>query len=475
MQRDVGIIREAIAVRHGSMTRPKNRFDLPEWAGAFGDLGTLIPFVVAYLSVLRIDANGLFVAFGLSLIAVGLVYRTPFPVQPMKAIGVAAVSQGALAAGMGAAVVTGAALSTGLLWILLAATGLARRASAWVPRPALLGVVMGLGFTFMLEGIRMMSGNPWLAAALLALALALLSRPRVPAMLVLLAVGFAITLYQQPAVISGLGGVRPELKFPTLALGSLTWPDIWSGFLLLALPQLPLTFGNALISITDENNRLFPDRPVSERTVAYSTGLMNIGAALLGGIPMCHGAGGMAGHVQFGARTGGSSIILGAILLAAGLFFSSSIATIFEAFPPALLGVILFLAGVQLALGSREPGGEKIDRFVVLATAAFAIWNVGIAVLVGILDLGEGEDVEVDELRSDVEGRDDQHSQAEREWQVAPRIADFARREGDVVPRVGSEERAHHRCADQRDYGPTPGGPMPEIMKVGGDGPRVSA
>jgi len=44
---------------------PQNRFDLPEWSGAFGDLGTLIPFVVAYLSVLKMDASGLFVAFGL--------------------------------------------------------------------------------------------------------------------------------------------------------------------------------------------------------------------------------------------------------------------------------------------------------------------------------------------------------------------------------------------------------------------------
>jgi hypothetical protein len=93
----------------------KNRFDLPEWAGAFGDLGTLIPFVAAYLSVLKMDANGLLVAFGLSLIAVGAIYRTPFPVQPMKAIGVAAVSQTALAAGMGSATVVGAALTTGAL------------------------------------------------------------------------------------------------------------------------------------------------------------------------------------------------------------------------------------------------------------------------------------------------------------------------------------------------------------------------
>ncbi len=361
-----------------------NRFDLPEWAGAFGDLGTLIPFVVAYLTVLKMDANGLLIAFGLSLIAVGLIYRTPFPVQPMQAISVTAVSQAALAAGMGAATVVGAALATGILWIAFAATGLARHAAAWVPRPALLGVVMGLGFSFMLEGIRMMSASPWVAAALLALAFILLSRPRVPAMLVLLAVGVAIGLYEQSSLVASLGALRPEFRLPAFAWPSLTPQDLWTGFLLLALPQLPLTFGNALISITEENNRLFPDRPGSERSVALSTGVMNLASSAMGGIPMCHGAGGMAGHVQFGARTGGSSIILGGILLAAGLFFSSSIATVFAMFPPSLLGVILFLAGIQLALGSREEGGEKIDRFVVLATAAFAMWNVGLAVLFGI-------------------------------------------------------------------------------------------
>jgi len=367
------------------IVRPPNRFDLPEWAGAFGDLGTLIPFVAAYVSILKMDANGLLVAFGLALIVVGSIYRTPFPVQPMKAIGAAAVSQTALAAGLGATVVVGAALTTGVLWIVLAVTGLGRRAASWVPRSALTGVVMGLGFSFMLEGIRMMEGGSWLAGLLLALTLALLGRPRMPAMLVLLAIGVAMALINEPGLMRELAAVKPELKIPALAWGTLSMGDLWTGFILLSLPQLPLTFGNAYLSITEENNRLFPDRTVSERSVAYSTGLMNLGASLLGGIPMCHGAGGMAGHVQFGARTGGSSIILGCVLLGAGLFFSASIVTVFKMFPQSVLGVILFLAGLQLALGSRDTGAEKTDRFVVLATAAFAIWNVGVAVLFGIL------------------------------------------------------------------------------------------
>jgi MFS superfamily sulfate permease-like transporter len=365
--------------------RPRNRFDLPEWSGAFGDLGTLIPFVAAYISILKMDANGLLVSFGLALIAAGVIYRTPFPVQPMKAIGAAAVGQSALAAGVGAAAVIGAALTTGLMWIVLAASGLGRRAANWVPRPALMGVVMGLGFSFMLEGIRMMSTSPWIGGLLLALTLLLLGRPRVPAMLVLLAIGVALALLREPELAHQLGGLRIEFKMPTLAWGTLSASDLWTGFILLALPQLPLTFGNAYLLITEENNRLFPERPVSERSVAYSTGLMNLGASLLGGIPMCHGAGGMAGHVQFGARTGGSSIILGSILLGAGLFLSSSIDIVFKIFPHHVLGVILFMAGLQLALGSRDTGAEKTDRFVVLATAAMAIWNVGVAVLFGIL------------------------------------------------------------------------------------------
>ena len=72
-------------------SRPVNKFDLSEWAGAFGDLGTLIPFVAAYIAILKMNPNGMLVAFGIALIAVGFIYRTPFPVQPMKAIGASAV------------------------------------------------------------------------------------------------------------------------------------------------------------------------------------------------------------------------------------------------------------------------------------------------------------------------------------------------------------------------------------------------
>ena len=152
----------------------------------------------------------------------------------------------------------------------------------------------------------------------------------------------------------------------------------------LALPQVPLTLGNAVIAITEENNRLFPHRPTNESKISTSTGLMNLLSASVGGVPMCHGAGGMAGHVQFGARTGGALVILGVVLLVIAMFFSSSVASLLRLFPTPILGVILFLTGAQLALGACDVPRDKGERFAMMATAALAVWNVGIAFVVGM-------------------------------------------------------------------------------------------
>jgi predicted benzoate:H+ symporter BenE len=361
-----------------------NRYDLRELAGAFGDLGTLIPFVAAYVAIVKMDPAPVLLGFGLALIVVGAVFRTPFPVQPMKAIGAVAVGQSAHFA-LTASTVAGAGLVTGVIWLVLGATGMARRLSEWVPRPALLGVILGLGFSFMLEGIRMMATSPWLGGVLLVMTLLLLSRPQFPAMLGLLAAGFLIALVEQPGLWAELRGIRLSPGVPSFAWPSLTWNDLWLGAVFLALPQLPLTFGNAMLAITEENNRLFPQHPVSEGKVAVSTGLLNLWSSAIGGIPMCHGAGGMAGHVRFGATTGGASIMLGILLTGIALLLGDSIGLLLRVFPQSVLGVILFLAGAELALGSREPGPDKIDRFVMLATAALAVMNVGIAVIFGIL------------------------------------------------------------------------------------------
>jgi MFS superfamily sulfate permease-like transporter len=362
----------------------RNRFDRMEFAGAFGDLGTLVPFVVAYIGVLKMDPFGVLLAFGVAMIACGVFYRTPVPVQPMKAAGAIATTQAAQTLVLTPAMVHGASLVTGLVWLVLGLTGTARYVANLIARPIVLGIILGLGFAFMIDGAKMMAQNWWIGAAALAVTALLLSNRTIPAMFLLLLFGAAYGILSDPTLLSALRDVHLEPRLPAFALSGVSLNDVLLGTIFLALPQIPLTLGNAIIAITEENNRLFPDRPVDESKMATSTGLMNLLSAGLGGVPMCHGAGGMAGHVQFGARTGGALVILGSVLIVTAIFFSGSVATLLRLFPAPVLGVILFLTGAQLALGACDIPKDKGERFALVVTGALAIWNVGIAFLVGM-------------------------------------------------------------------------------------------
>ena len=363
----------------------RNRYDRSELAGAFGDLGTLIPFVVAYINLVGLDPFGVLLSFGISMIVAGLYYKTPFPVQPMKAIGAVATTQAAQTATITAGSVYGATLVTGVIWLILGVTGAAKRVTDIVSRPVAIGIILGLGLSFMFDGAKLMAAGWWLSGAALLLTLMLLTNRRIPAMFLLLAGGAVVAIARDPTLLTALGEVRFALRLPSFALGAVDWHALVVGTLFLAIPQVPLTLGNAIVAITDENNRLFPDRPVSERKVAISTGVMNLCSATICGIPMCHGAGGMAGHVAFGARTGGSLVLLGTFLLFVALFMSSSIGALFRMVPPEVLGVILFLAGAQLALGSCDISKDKGERFTTVVTAGLTMWNVGIAFVIGLI------------------------------------------------------------------------------------------
>ena len=361
-----------------------NRYDRMEWAGAFGDLGTLIPFVAAYIGVLRLDPFGVLFAFGLCMLACGLHYKTPIPVQPMKAIGAVAVTQAAQTAVVTPGAVYAAALATGAAWLFLGLSGMAARVTRLVPPAVVLGIMLGLGFGFMLEGVKMMQTD-WPIAVLAGLGtLMLMGNRTLPAMFVLLVFGAAVGAWRQPTLLHELAQVPLGLPTFSFALSNVGWHELAIGTVLLALPQLPLTLGNAVIAIKEENNRLFSQHPVSENGLAVSTGIMNVFSSVAGGVPMCHGAGGMAGHVAFGARTGGALVILGGILLALALFFSAGVALLFKLFPLSILGVILFLTGAQLALGSSALPADRNQRLVVLATAALCMWNVAAGFVLGL-------------------------------------------------------------------------------------------
>jgi len=359
-----------------------NDYNKMEFAGAFGDLGTLIPFVVGYITLNKMDPLGILVAFGIFKIFVGIYFKTPVPIQPMKAIGGMAIAHaGSITPGM----IWGSGIFTGIFWLLMGMTGAITWIEKVTTKPVVRGIMLGLGLSFIVEGLGMMRSQPFVAIGGVVLTLLLSRSQRLPAMLALLGYGIIFAFIQKPDLIGELSHLSIRFRLPELTFGRISWKELLSGFVLLGLPQAPLTLGNAIIATVAENNAYFPDRKVTAKTISIDHGIMNLISTFIGGIPMCHGAGGMAGHIRFGARTGGALVILGVMVLLIGLFLSDSVTLLLQIFPRPILGVILFFAGVELALVVKDIKLKKQNLFVLLVTAGTAMWNMGVAYLAGLM------------------------------------------------------------------------------------------
>ena len=183
-----------------STPKTKNLYNRMEWAGAFGDVGTLIPFVVAYITIVKMPPLGLLFMFGIALMASGLYYRTPLPIQPMKAIGAAAI-----AGGISPAALYGSGLTTGLFWLLAGATGIIRPIAKLATKPVVRGIMLGLGLTFMVDGVNRMKTAPVLAGIALVVTYLLLTNPKIPAMFMLLIIGVVSAVIMNPQIHVGTG------------------------------------------------------------------------------------------------------------------------------------------------------------------------------------------------------------------------------------------------------------------------------
>lgn len=359
----------------------KNQYNRMEFAGALGDLGTFIPYILVYITILKFDPAGVLLAFGLANVITGLVYRTPIPVQPMKAIGTFAIAN---ASSISAGMIYAAGLVTGLFWMVIGLTGLDRYLAEIIKKPVAKGIVLGLGLLFVKQGLMMAWQGPFVAGLCVLIFFFLKDRRKVPVLLVIVLFGVLVTLWAKPETLGQVLSIQPDWKLPRVSW-HLDFQELMQGLVLLALPQIPITFANGILAVTHENNELFPDRAVTVKKVTLSTSLMNLVSPWLGGIPMCHGAGGLAAHVRFGARTGGATVILGAVLIILALFFSNSVLTIFSLLPTAVLGMIMAIAGMELAKSSKDKNFVRRDWLVVVITAGVAFWNAGYALLVGLV------------------------------------------------------------------------------------------
>jgi predicted benzoate:H+ symporter BenE len=350
-------------------------FNLRELGGSLGDFGTLLPFTVGYIVICGFEPVGLLFGIGLTNIFLSLVYRLPLPVQPKKVVGSVALAQA-----WSVPQVLGAGFGLGILWIILSISNTLSELLMRVPKPIVRGIQLGLAISLALTGAELMEQQLAMALFFLFIGLLMIRNKYLPSSILLILFGFIysiITGRLDPRDIQ-IGISIPS--FHTFSLDDMIYGFIYAGF-----AQMFLTLTNAVIATVSLVHELFPDRrDVTPKNLIMNMGVMNLLTPLIGGMPLCHGAGGLAAQYMFGARTGGAMLMEGLIEVSLGLFFSNSIQDIFTAFPGFITGVMLLMASLEL--GRVAFRIEDMNVSIVLFTALLsAVFNIAIGFAAGLI------------------------------------------------------------------------------------------
>jgi hypothetical protein len=332
-----------------------------EVTGALGDSVTVLPIVVALGALTPVSVPHVLLLFGAFQIVWGVAYGLPLSVEPMKALAGLAV-----AGAISYAELAAAGLLAGCVLLAAGRFGALARLERYVGEPVVRGVQLAVALLLARTGLDLGFADPSLAAgAVVVVAAVAVAGYRRGAALAVLAVGGALALAET--------GV-PEPAVPTLRLFPAGTPRLSAGAVEGVAAQLAMTVGNAAVATSVLCADLF-DADVSADELAGSMGVTCLLAVPLGGLPMCHGSGGLAGKYAFGARTGGANLVVGALYLGSALVAGAVLA-----FPTAVLGVLLALVAVQLGLSARRTGAPAPT---VAVGVVGLLWNVGAAFVLG--------------------------------------------------------------------------------------------
>jgi SulP family sulfate permease len=386
--------------------QPKYRFNRNEFAGAMGDLGTILPIALGMILVNGLDPVGLFFSMGLFYIVGGVYYGITVPVQPMKVIGTYAI-----ATAMTADQIQASAFLMFVCLVVIGATGSMNKFSKYIPRSVIRGIQLSTGLLLMIKGMKMILGKallkgadqvaePYLtiqfAGAIpitviigicgFIVTLVFLNNKKLPAALIVIALGLFMGLIL--GTKQGLGTLTPGLYFPHIfPHGFPALPDFTFALFAVVLPQIPMTLGNAVIAQADLAKDYFGDNAekMTYTALCLSMAVGNLLSFIFGGMPMCHGAGGLAAHYRFGAKTAGSNLIIGGIMAGLALVLGAGFLYVLFLIPMSILGVLLVFAGGQLALTINDMHTRN-ELFVIMIIVALTLAaNLALGTVVGII------------------------------------------------------------------------------------------
>lgn len=346
------------------------QFNRHELAGAFGDIGTTLPIIAALLLATDLNPAGVLTAFGLAQIATGLLYGLPMPVQPLKAMAVVVIA-GQAPGGL----LQLAGLMIGGLMLVLSASGALDWLSRVIPHCVVRGVQAGLGLMLARTATGLVTREAgawgWAAALAAIVVLALLRQNRrLPGALLVIGAALAWAAFARVnwgELAHGLGFAAPH---------PVAWPrDGWlTALTLLVLPQLPLSLGNSVIATQQTARDLFPERAFTLRKLGLTYAGINLAVPWLGGIPVCHGCGGLAGYYALGARSGGAVVFHGALWVIAGLFGSGAFVQLVHAFPASILAALLLIEAAVLVLLLRDLRAAPVAFALAAAVALVCVF-----------------------------------------------------------------------------------------------------
>ena len=320
------------------------KFSIRELGGAFGDWGTLIPFIIGYISIVGLNPAGIFLTLGITNIILGIKYNLPLPVQPQKTIGTIALSQK-----WNPNLVISTGLGTGIIWTILGLTKTLNKIVKKIPIITVRGIQLGLGLILGWTAFTLIFYNNLLGILLgiisISIIIALINSKKVPSAIILVLLGIVILIFSNKLTLFNV-----RFSLPIFEFNIPQWNNLLFGMVLAGIAQLFLTLTNVMIATISLIKDLFPEKEgvISANSLAVNMGLMNIINPFLGGMPLCHGSGGLVAQYAFGARSGGSMILEGILEILLGLFFSETLFLVFIEFPQAIFGAMLLYTSYLL-------------------------------------------------------------------------------------------------------------------------------